>query len=257
MASNLSNMADRRWQYVLLLLFSIFMAFSLAGSHLRNIFGDITAPAPDGTFMNHAPVGQVRKEDTDAPMFKVSSQGHFSFAEIPKPRTGVLSKLSPMRRPLIGKRDATPAKFPFYEHEVDKIAEATFTKLKHLDDCIHRHIGYQELSRRKLRTANRQCLVDAFTGLEKLLIATGVEEIGYGGLGSGDYTWEEAGAHYVRAGRAHDGGWFLVRKGGQQDEKDEQYRDHRQAPAHAASQQFDDETKYDTGNKDASFLQLN
>lgn len=92
-------------------------------------------------------------------------------------------------------------------------------------------MSYHELSRRKLQSANQQCLADAFTELEKLLTGRNVEELGYGGLRSGDDIWEEKGAQYVRAGRADGGGWFLVRKVGQQDEEDQQYPARYQAPS--------------------------
>ncbi|MAD84273.1 MAG: hypothetical protein CL912_15020 [Deltaproteobacteria bacterium] len=78
-------MSDRRWQYALLLLFSPLMAVSLAGSHLRNTFGNID-PADD-TFKNPVTMGYPSKDEHDAPVFKVSSQEHFSFAEITEPRT--------------------------------------------------------------------------------------------------------------------------------------------------------------------------
>ncbi|KAH7407248.1 hypothetical protein BKA64DRAFT_640186 [Cadophora sp. MPI-SDFR-AT-0126] len=211
-------MADRRWQYVLLLFLSIFMAFNLAGSHLRNTYGEIIIA--DGTFMVPAHVDQLRKEETDASEFKVSSQGYFSIAKVPKLYSDVLPKVDPMEKPLIGKRNTEPD-FPIYDYELAKTADATFIKLKNFNDCIHKHMSYHELSRRKLQSANQQCLADAFTELEKLLTGRNVEELGYGGLRSGDDIWEEKGAQYVRAGRADGGGWFLVRKVGQQDEEDQ------------------------------------
>ncbi|MAD84272.1 MAG: hypothetical protein CL912_15015 [Deltaproteobacteria bacterium] len=64
-----------------------------------------------------------------------------------------------------------------------------------------------------------------------MLVARGVEEIGYGGIDSDGDIWEEAGAHYVRARRGRGGGWFLVRKEGQQGEKDEEYPSRHQASA--------------------------
>ncbi|KAK0100715.1 hypothetical protein ONS95_007166 [Cadophora gregata] len=199
-------MADPPWQYALFLLLSIILTFILTGTSLRTYLDDISLA--DGAFKNRNIFEQFREDDIDAAVFKASSQRHVPTAEVPE--------LLPMTRSIILKRDVTPD-FPFYDHEVANLADATSAKLKNFHTCLHKQMGYQETSRRKLHAANQLCLFEAFTDLEVLLDARGVNEVGYGGLGLGDDIWEEEGAHYVRAGRAQGGGWFLVRNGEKQD----------------------------------------
>ncbi|KAH9217992.1 hypothetical protein DL95DRAFT_406330 [Leptodontidium sp. 2 PMI_412] len=225
-------MAGRRCSYALLLLLNIVFGLLLTSKHLKESFSTI---ARTGDFSHSSgTLDHLRKKRINAPSFDFSAKGHFAISRSPESPSAMLPTLSPRLISWVAKR-AHVDEFPFYDNEVANLADATFMKLQNFNDCIRKSVGYNELGPSKLRYANQRCILEAFSGLEKLLDQRGVDEVGYGGVGFGENVLEENNVHWVRAGRVHGGGWFFFRRGWTED--DQQYRIDRytqQPPAHIA-----------------------
>ncbi|KAG4435715.1 hypothetical protein IFR05_008801 [Cadophora sp. M221] len=215
-------MVGGRWSYVFALLLNICFGYFLAIKYPKESFSTTVGAGdflPSSGIIHH-----LGKKGINGPLLNISFKGHFAISRVPEPPSAMLSSRSPYVISKVAKRLVSD-EFPFYDYEVANLADNTFIKLQNFNDCIRKYVGYNELGRGKLHYANQQCLLEAFAGLEKLLTQRGVDEVGYGGVGSDEDVLEEINVHWVRAGRVRGGGWFFFRRGWTED--DQQYQDDR------------------------------